>query len=315
MANEMMEKQGPGPGQVQFLQRRSTAVVLKEKLDSPNIQKRFREILDKKAPQFCASLRNAVTASKSLQACDVNSILGAAFVAATYDLPIDSNLGFSAIVPYNTSVYNSVTKRWEKVTLAQFQMMYKGFIQLAIRSGYYEAMNYAVVYGDELKAYNPITGEVVFVDDFSTTTMRKEGKPENVVGYYAWFKLRTGFKKALYMTREEVENHALKYSQSYRSDKKNNKSSSRWSQDFDVMASKTVIKQLLSKWGILSIEMMGAINDDQKVYNANGEGGYVDNTEAETVDAEVLDVFAGAGGPENLDEFAQFEEQFGGGDQ
>ena len=190
---------------------------------------------------------------------------------------IDSNLGFAAIVPYNNNKYNPQTRQWEKHPEAQFQMMYKGFIQLAIRSGYYEKMNCSVVYKDELVSYNPITGEVEFVTDFSKCTQRAEGKSENIAGYYAWFKLLTGFRKELFMTTAEVENHARKYSTAYRYDLENNKKGSKWTTDFEAMALKTVIKMLLSKWGILSVDMQRAIQDDQKVYDEDGEGSYGDN--------------------------------------
>ena len=121
---------------------------VKELLSQDKIKEKFGEVLGQKAPQFMASITNTVSGSAQLKKCPANSIIGAAFVAATYDLPIDSNLGFAAIVPYNESVWNPKKKDWEKVPKAQFQMMYKGFIQLAIRSGYYERMNYAVVYKD-----------------------------------------------------------------------------------------------------------------------------------------------------------------------
>ena len=145
---------------------------VKELLSQDKIKEKFGEVLGQKAPQFMASITNTVSGSAQLKKCPANSIIGAAFVAATYDLPIDSNLGFAAIVPYNESVWNPRKKDWEKVPKAQFQMMYKGFIQLAIRSGYYERMNYAVVYKDELESYNPITGEIKFVEDFSNCKQR-----------------------------------------------------------------------------------------------------------------------------------------------
>ena len=126
---------------------------VKALLNNTDVQKRFQEVLGAKASQFMASVVNVVHASPQLQKCNPNSIMGAAFVAATFDLPIDNNLGFSAIVPYGDE--------------AQFQMMYKGFVQLAIRSGYYEKMNCSVVYRDEVMNYNPITGELEFVSDFS----------------------------------------------------------------------------------------------------------------------------------------------------
>ena len=229
------------------------------------VKTRFNTILGKKANQFCASLVNVVSGSTKLLDCDPNSIMAAALVAATYDLPIDSNLGFSAIVPYKGK--------------AQFQMMYKGFVQLAIRTHEYEKMNCSEVYEDELESYNPITGECRFVTDFSKCTQRSKGEVARVAGYYAWFRLLHGYTAELYMSKAEVENHARKYSQSYRYDVREGKKSSIWSTNFDAMAKKTVLKQLLSKWGILSIDVQKAIQDDQKVYEASGEGTYADNQE------------------------------------
>lgn len=255
----------------------SVAVQVKSMISQDNVKKKFGEVLGQKAPQFLASITTVIQGSAQLKKCDANSIMSAAFVAATYDLPIDSNLGFSAIVPYNESVWNPNTRQWDKVPRAQFQMMYKGFIQLAIRSGYYEKMNYAVVYEDELVSYNPITGEIEFVTDFSKCTQRNNGEADKVAGYYAWFRLKTGFRQELYMSRAEVDNHAKKYSQAYRYDLEKNKKSSKWTTDFEAMALKTVIKLLLSKWGILSVDMQRAIQDDQKVYDEEGNGSYGDN--------------------------------------
>lgn len=255
----------------------SVTTQVKQLISSDAVKQKFAEVLGQKAPQFLASVTNVVAGSTKLKKCSANSIMSAAFVAATYDLPIDSNLGFSAIVPYNKSVYNPQTKTWNDIPMAQFQMMYKGFIQLAIRSGYYEKMNYAVVYEDELKKYNPITGDVVFVTDFSKCTQRNAGDESKVVGYYAWFRLKTGFSQELYMSSAAVDNHAKKYSQAYCYDIREGKKSSKWTTDFEAMALKTVIKLLLSKWGILSVDMQRAIQDDQKVYDEDGNGEYGDN--------------------------------------
>lgn len=255
----------------------SVAAQVKDMISQESIRKKFSEVLGKKSSQFLASITTVVQGNAQLKKCSANSIMGAAFIAATYDLPIDSNLGFSAIVPYNESVWNPQTNSYDKVPRAQFQMMYKGFIQLAIRSGYYEKMNYAVVYEDELKKYNPITGEIEFVTDFSQCTQRDAGDESKVVGYYAWFRLKTGFSQELFMSRAAVDNHAKKYSQAYRYDINKNKKSSKWTTDFEAMALKTVIKLLLSKWGILSVDMQRAIQDDQKVYDEEGNSDYGDN--------------------------------------
>lgn len=250
---------------------------LKGFISQDTVKKKFAEVLGQKAPQFMASITNVVAGSDQLKKCNANTIMSAAFVAATYDLPIDSNLGFAAIVPYNNSKYNPQTKQFDKHMEAQFQIMYKGFIQLAIRSGYYEKMNCSVVYNDELVSYNQITGEVDFVTDFSQCKQRMNGKSEDIAGYYAWFKLLTGFRKELFMTKAEVENHARKYSTAYRNDLNNNKKGSKWTTDFDAMALKTVIKLLLSKWGILSVDMQRAITDDQKTFDESGNEDYGDN--------------------------------------
>jgi len=228
------------------------------------------------------SITNAVGSNAALQKCEANSILSSALVAATYDLPIDSNLGFSALVPY----WDSSTKTFK----AQFQMMYKGFVQLAIRSGLYADMNVSEVYEDELLSYNPIMGLVEFVADFSKCTQRKEGKTDKIVGYYAWFKLLTGFGKGLYMTVDECKNHAAQYSTSYKKDLEKNSSKSKWSTDFDAMAKKTVLKLLLSRWGVLSVDMQRAIVDDQKIFDENGNESYLDNPEKQESE-EIIDPF------------------------
>lgn len=249
-------------------------------LSSDKVKEKFNEVLGAKSPQFMTSITNAIGSNASLAKCEANSILSSALVAATYDLPIDSNLGFSALVPY---------KGKDGVFKAQFQMMYKGFVQLAIRSCAYENMNVSEVYEDELISYNPITGELELTKDFSKCTQRSMGDTSKIVGYYAWFKLLAGFRKELYMKVDEVTNHAKKYSASYKQDLNKGWTSSKWTTDFDAMAKKTVLKLLLSKWGVLSIEMQRAIQDDQKVYEDDGSSSYADN---QTVREDAPDPFA-----------------------
>lgn len=232
-------------------------------LQNEDIKKRFLAVLGNKAPLFMSSLVNAVSGNNQLQRCNVQSIMAAAFVAASFDLPIDKNLGLAALVPYNGN--------------CQFQLMYKGFVQLAIRTGAYERMNCSEVYEDELEVYNPITGECKFVENFNECVDRKNGDDSKVVGYYAWFKLKTGFVKELYMSKEEIMNHATKYSKAYRYDLQNGTKSSTWSTNFDAMAKKTVLKLLLSRWGMLSVKLQKALQDDQKTFNADGSSCYGDN--------------------------------------
>lgn len=257
------EMAAPNQRELEEVRRQENLRAVKGLLNRGSIKERFNAILGKKSAQFTASLVNVVSGSGKLLECDPNSIMAAAFVAATYDLPIDSNLGFSAIVPYKGK--------------AQFQMMYKGFVQLAIRSHEYQKMNCSEVYEDELVGYNPITGECQFVSDFSQCSQRAKGEFGKIVGYYAWFRLLCGYTAELYMSRAEVDYHAKKYSKSYQYDLRYGRQTSLWSTNFDVMAKKTVLKQLLSRWGILSIDVQRAIQDDQKVYEASGEGVYADS--------------------------------------
>lgn len=247
-------------------QEMTTVGVLKKLLSGEELKRRFGDILGEKAPQFMASIVNATAGNEALKECDPGSIVSAALVAATLDLPIDQNLGFAALVPYGGK--------------AQFQVMWKGFVQLAQRSGQYATMGRGVVYEDEIVSYNPIYGELELVEDFSTCTQRMNGEDDKIAGYLAWFELQNGFRKELYMTKSAVDHHALTYSKSYQYDKAKGKQSSRWSIDFDAMALKTVIKRLLSQWGILSVDMQKALREDQKVYDAEGNGYYTDNPNA-----------------------------------
>ena len=253
----------------------SNLAVVKQTLAKDTTKEKFAEVLGDKAPQFLATIANVTASSNQLRECEPASILSAAYVAATFDLPVDGNLGFSALVPYNKR--ELVNGRWESKKYAQFQIMYKGFIQLAIRTGSYETMNCTEVYEDEIKSYNPILDDVEFVEDFSRCSQRINGELEKIIGYYAYFKMQNGYKKSMFWTTDKVRKHAIKYSDAYNYDLKKGKKSSRWSTDFVAMGKKTVIKMLLSKWGELTMEIKRAIEEDQKVYDADGNGSYLDN--------------------------------------
>lgn len=255
-------------------------VTVKGLLCNVDYKKRFEEILGKKAQGFMSSVIN-VAKSSSLIDCEPTSIVSAAVVAATLDLPIDPNLGFAYIVPYNDNK--------KKIKVAQFQMGYKGFIQLAQRSGQYKTINATEVYEHEIKRVNRLTGEIEFNENPESST--------KVVGYVGYFRLINGFEKALYMTREQLETHGKKYSQSYKSKQDWVVKSSLWTTDFDSMATKTVIKLLISKYGPLSIEMQKAVAADQAYVkedvlkpNSEIDGSnmeYIDNSDdGNVVDAE-----------------------------
>lgn len=240
-------------------------------MKNSRVLERFENILQEEAGPFMASVINATMSNPALSKADPNSVIASALVAATLKLPIDQNLGFSAIVPYGNK--------------AQFQMMWRGFVQLAIRTAQYERMNVTEVYEDELLFHNPLTGEVKFTD-MADWKDRVTEDPKKIIGYYAYFKLLNGYVHELYWTKSKVEAHAKKYSKSFHS------RNGRWQLDFDAMAKKTVLKRLLSQFGILSTEMQTAIKSDQASFKDvddidNPE--YVDNSDFIDIDFEVVE--------------------------
>lgn len=225
-------------------------------LKMPGIRNRFEEMLGKKAAGFMSSIISAVSTNSALKTCDPRSVVASAAVAASLDLPINPSLGFAHIVPYSGK--------------AQFQMGWKGFVQLGMRSGQYKSMNCSEVYEDELDTYNPITGEFKLKDQ-SEWKQRYNSQREKIVGFVSFFKLLNGFEMFLYMTKAQVEAHGREYSKSYGRD------SSPWKTKFDAMAKKTVMKLLLSKFGVLSIEMTKALQTDQAVVIDENRLEFADN--------------------------------------
>ncbi|SUY30322.1 recombinase RecT [Clostridium perfringens] len=208
-------------------------------MKNPSIKKRFEGVLKEKAPQYMSSIVNLVNSDTNLQKCDGMSVIASCMVAATMDLPVDKNLGYAWVVPYGNR--------------AQFQMAYKGYIQLALRTGQYKAINVVEIREGELVSWNPLTEEIEV--DFS------KRESDAVIGYAGYFKLINGFEKTVFWTKEEVNNHANKFSKTI------NSKNSVWKSNFDAMAKKTVLRNLLSKWGILSIEMQKAYTADEGLIN------------------------------------------------
>lgn len=227
---------------------------VKSVMQNENVQKRFHEMLGKNAAGFCANLAVMVSNSQALSKCEPMSVVSAAVISASLNLPLDPNLGFAAIVPYGDK--------------AQFQIMYKGLVQLAMRSGQYETIGVSEIYEGQLVSENPLTSDYVF--DFAAK------KSDKVVGYAAYFRLINGFHKTIYWPVEQIDKHGKRFSQVYK------RGSGLWKDDFDSMARKTVLKNLLSKWGILSIEMQTAQKYDQSVVadiTEDAEPIYIDNDE------------------------------------
>lgn len=224
---------------------------VKSLMDSADIKKRFEEILGNKAAGFISSVINVVNGNTNLKMADPQSVIMSAAVAATLDLPINPNLGFAYIIPY--AVNKQVDGQWRSQQVAQFQMGYKGFIQLAQRTGLYDKINCIEVRKNQLKSFNPLTEEIVL--DFTVE------EPGEIVGYCAYFKLLSGFSKTIYWNIGKINDHAKKHSKSY-----GNKTSP-WTTNYEEMAKKTLIKHILSKYGPLSIDaqMQRAINVDQAI--------------------------------------------------
>lgn len=214
---------------------------IKSLLNSPAIKKRFEELMDKRAPQYMTSIINLYNSDSLLQKAEPMSVISSCIVAATLDLPVDKNLGYAWIVPYSGK--------------AQFQLGYKGYIQLALRTGRYKAINVIEVCEGELKKWNPLTEELDI--DF------EKRKSDAVIGYAGYFELINGFRKSVYWTRDQIESHRKKFS----------KSDFGWKKDYDAMAKKTVIRNMLSKWGILSIEMQDAYNKESESTEITGDDG------------------------------------------
>lgn len=223
LKNQLVTKKETGVG--------AAGNTIKALLDNPSIKKRFEEVLNKKAPQYMSSIINLVNGDTNLKSCDQMSVVASCMVAATLELPVDKNLGYAWVVPYKDK--------------AQFQLGYKGYVQLALRTGQYKSINVIEVHEGELIEWNPLTEELKI--DFS------KKKSDAIIGYAGYFELLNGFKKSTYWTKEQITKHKNKFS----------KSDFGWKKDFDAMAKKTVLRNMLSKWGILSIEMQNAYTADQ----------------------------------------------------
>ena len=229
---------------------------------------KFKEVLGAKSAGFIASVLQIASLNLPKNV-EPKSVLNAALMAATLDLPVNNNLGFFYIISYNQKQPDG-----SYLPVAQAQLGYKGFLQLAQRSGSYENISATPIYEGQLKSTNPLTG---YEFDFT----KKDS--DKIVGFAGYFSLLNGFKKTFFMSTEEMQAHGLKYSKTYSS------ASSLWKKDFIGMGNKTVLKLLISKFGPLSIEMQKAITADQAVINDvdTDDVTYVDNSyEDVTVDHE-----------------------------
>ena len=213
----------------------------------------------KRAAKFIAAISSAVATNSSLQQCDAGSILSGALLGEALNLSPSPQLGQYYLVPFKDK--------------AQFQLGYKGYIQLAIRSGQYKDIDVIEVREGEYLGRDKITGKHQF--EFIEDEVERENKP--IIGYMAYFEYLNGFYKNLYWSKEKMQKHALEYSQAYASDVKKGTNYSFWTKDFNGMAFKTMLRQLISKWGIMSIDMQEALTKDMSVVKEDGTYDYVDN--------------------------------------
>lgn len=215
--------------------------------------------------RFITSIVSAVNANPNLAACDPNSIVTAALTGESLKLSPSPQLGYYYIIPYGNK--------------ATFQMGYRGYVQLAMRTGQYRRINVTPIKEGELTGYNRITEDM----ELTPILDGEKWREAKTVGYAGYFEYHNGFRKLMYWSMAEMVAHAKRYSQAYNSDLKYGKSNSFWTTDFDSMACKTLLRQLLSKWGIMSVEMVQAYEADNEegVMPQPAQHQYIDNTEAE----------------------------------
>jgi recombination protein RecT len=218
----------------------------------------------KDGQRFIASIVSAVNTNPALSECTNQSILSAALLGESLKLSPSPQLGHYYMVPFNDK---------NKGKVAQFQLGYKGYIQLAIRSGQYKKLNVLAIKEGELEYFDPMNEEIQ-VSLMVNKWNEREALP--TVGYYAMFELTNGFRKAIYWSKEQMEAHALTYSPGYKA----KKGYTFWEKNFDAMAYKTMLRQLISKWGIMSIDMQAAFDGDMAVINEDGTKEYVENDDS-----------------------------------
>lgn len=231
-------------------------------LSTDAMKKKINEMVGgEKGQQFITAIISAVSTNPQLAECDHSTILSAALVGQALNLSPSPQLGQYYMVPFNDN------KRGCKV--AQFQIGYKGYIQLAIRSGYYKKLNVLAIKEGELVKYDTLNEdiEVKLIED------EEEREKAPTIGYYAMFEYLNGFRKTLYWTKKHMEAHAEKYSMGYKA----HKGYTFWEKDFDGMAYKTMLRQLISKWGIMSVDMQKAMESDMAEIKEDGTYEYVDN--------------------------------------
>ena len=224
------------------------ASVMNSIVNAESTKKLLQNTLKENAGSFSASIIDLYNSDKTLQECDPRQVMGEALKAASLKLPINKQLGFAYVIPYRD--YKS------GMQIPQFQLGYKGMIQLCMRTGSYKYINAGEVYEGELVKIDKLTGEV---------DLSGEAVSDKIVGYFAYMETVNGFKKAFYWTKEKTIAHANKYSKSYKN------GNAIWKDNFDEMAIKTVLRNLLSHYGIMSVELIQAFTDESAEYSSTAD--------------------------------------------
>lgn len=219
---------------------------------------------------FVANMISAINLNPALKECDFNTIISAGLIGESLNLSPSPQLGHYYMVPFNNTKANKKD--------AQFQLGYKGYIQLAIRSGQYKRLNVVDIKEGELIKFDPLTEEI----EVSLIPDERKREMAKTTGYYAMFELVNGFRKAIYWSKEKMESHALKYSKGYAA----KKGYTFWEKDFDGMAYKTMLRQLISKWGVMSVEMQKAYTSDYGIEREDGTIEYPDNVDSDFIQAD-----------------------------
>ena len=293
-------KKNNGSEVVAAAQKKSVALAMNELLDSEGIRGRIKDLLGKRAAQFTGSLVSLVNADNNMKLAFAQApmtIIQAGLRAATYDLPVDPGLGYAYIVPFKNKQQDG-TYRME----AQFIMGYKGMYQLAMRTGVYKKLNVVDVREGELKHYNRLTEdiEIEFIEDDD------EREKKEIIGYCGFFRLVNGMEKYIYMTIKEIKRHEEK-------NRKGKYMGKGWRDDFDAMARKTILRKLIGKWGIMSIDYQTADTATLKAAEAIAKGEF-DDEDTPTFDTaaeQVAEDNAPETGIENLPDGRKVDQQTG----
>lgn len=270
------------------IQSQQNQPTLKQMLQASGVQSRIESMIGRKADSYITSVLQVINSNDMLKKASNQSVIGAVYTACSLGLPLNNNLGFAYIVPFNSKKKNE-NGQWEYVTEAQFQLGYKGFIQLAQRSGQVKTIKVVKIYDQDTEED---------VEKRLTSLLIQKPNGEHV-GFVGLLELLNGYRATHVMSNDELKEHAMKFSQTYRTAESQKKDYSVWHKNFDAMSEKTIIKALISKHAPLSIEIQKAIEFDQGVINEDEEVTHVDNinvyeheeAKARTVEEDIFPMF------------------------